>query len=68
MKCAQRETSSGERGIVLVVSILGLLMLTLIGLAITTMGIVSTDIATNLYSGCRDHPCQSDHLFPGLHE
>ena len=47
MKCAQRETSSGERGIVLVVAMLGLLMMTLLGLAITTMGIVSTDIATN---------------------
>ncbi len=44
-----RAKSSKERGIVLLVSILALLLLTLLGLALTTMGIVATNISTNAW-------------------
>ncbi len=44
-----RVNSSGEEGIVLLVSIFSLLLLTLLGLALTTMGIVATSISTNTW-------------------
>ena len=44
-----RAKSSKERGIVLLVSILALLLLTLLGLALTTMEIVATNISTNTW-------------------